>query len=288
MKIIRVQYNITYLIKEGKRGEKMGIKKKLGLGMASAALGLSLVGGGTFAYFSDEATIHNGFAAGTLNLEVGKYPETQWPVNFDLSNLRPGDTVERTFDLKNTGSLAIEDTYLDFSKVSVTNPLGTGATENDFLSALTVTYFYETVVNGVYVPQSMLLNSQQISLKDAIAGNYAGKIDPDFLVGTAPNHKLNLTPDGIDAGSYGRYRIMISFPETNQAQNDLQGMVAKVDFNLDARQVMGNKNHNAQGPNGTITGNGTQGLTDKTVTPNGTGDLVNPDTTDDAAWVDAP
>jgi spore coat-associated protein N len=262
----------------------MGIKKKLGLGIASAALGLSLVGGGTFAYFSDQATIHNGFAAGTLNLEVGKYPDTQWPVNFDLSNLRPGDTVERTFDLKNTGSLAIENTFLDFSKVSVSNPLNTGATDDDFLSALTVTYFYETVVNGQYVPQSMLLNSQQISLKDAIAGNYAGKIQPQFLKGT----KLNLTPDGIEAGNFGRYRIMISFPDTNVSQNKLQGMVAKVDFNLEARQVIGSKAHNAQGPNGNITGNGKTGLTDKTVTPNGTGDLVNPDTTDNAAWVDQP
>ena len=34
----------------------MGIKKKLGLGVASAALGLSLIGGGTFAYFNDIAT----------------------------------------------------------------------------------------------------------------------------------------------------------------------------------------------------------------------------------------
>ncbi|MDR7238541.1 TasA family protein [Neobacillus drentensis] len=261
----------------------MGVKKKLGLGLASAALGLSLVGGGTFAYFSDEATIHNGFAAGTLNLEVGKYPGTEWPVNFDLSNLRPGDTVERTFDLKNTGSLAIEKTFLDFAKVSVTNPLGTGASQNDFLSALKVTYFVETVKQGTYDPEYLLINSQDISLKDAIAGNYAGKIKSDYLDGT----KLNLTPDGIDAGSFGRYRIMISFPETNVAQNKLQGMVAKVDFNLDARQVMGNKNHpNAHGPNGAITGNGKQGLTDTTVTPNGTGDLVDPDTTDNAAWDD--
>jgi spore coat-associated protein N len=267
----------------------MSLKKKLGLGMASAALGLSLVGGGTFAYFSDEATIHNGFAAGTLNLEVGSYPETTWPINFDLSNLRPGDSVERTFDLKNTGSLAIEDTYLDFAKVSVSNPLLTGATDDDFLSALQVTYFYETVVNGVYVPQSILMNSQVITLKDAIDGNFTGKIQPQYLKLVGTETKLNLTPNGINAGSNGRYRIAVTFPETNSPQNKLQGMVAKVDFNLDARQVMGNKTHpNAHGPNGAITGNGNQGLNDFTVTPNGTGDLVNPDTTDKDAWVDAP
>ena len=33
----------------------MGIKQKLGLGVASAALGVALVGGGTYAYFSDTA-----------------------------------------------------------------------------------------------------------------------------------------------------------------------------------------------------------------------------------------
>ncbi|PRX64062.1 putative ribosomally synthesized peptide with SipW-like signal peptide [Bacillus sp. V-88] len=43
----------------------MSIKQKLGLGVASAALGLALVGGGTYAYFSDSVTTNNTFAAGT-------------------------------------------------------------------------------------------------------------------------------------------------------------------------------------------------------------------------------
>lgn len=36
----------------------------------TAALGLSLIGGGTFAYFSDSETTNNTFAAGTLDLAV--------------------------------------------------------------------------------------------------------------------------------------------------------------------------------------------------------------------------
>ncbi len=85
----------------------MGLKKKLGLGMATAALGLSLVGGGTFAYFNDTATVNNQFAAGTLNLDVNKDPESA--VNFDLRNLKPGDNATRYFVLSNGGSLAIKD-----------------------------------------------------------------------------------------------------------------------------------------------------------------------------------
>jgi spore coat-associated protein N len=267
----------------------MGIKKKLGLGLASAALGLSLVGGGTFAYFSDEATVHNGFASGTLNLEVGSYPGTKWPVNFDLQNLRPGDTVLRTFDLKNVGSLAIEDTYLSFAKVAVENPLHTGATDDDFLSALQVNYFVETVVNGEYVPQSIV--KAPITLNDAIAGKYTGKIQDKFL---KADGTLNLTPDGINAGKNGRYMIAISFPDTEVAQNKLQGMVAKVDFKLDARQVVGNKEYDSLNPNGKITGNELQGTgteykdSDKAkykVTPDGNG-LVNPDINDNPAWED--
>jgi spore coat-associated protein N len=269
----------------------MSLKKKLGLGMASAALGLSLVGGGTFAYFSDEATIHNGFAAGTLDLEVGKYPETSWPVNFDLSNLRPGDMVERTFDLNNKGSLAIEDTYLSFANVSVENPLGTGASADSFLEALSINYFVETIQNGQPQIDSLLITP--ISLKDAIAGNYAGKIKPGFLKGA----DLNLTPKGINVGEETRIRIAITFPETNQPQNDLQGMIAKVNFKLDARQVMGSKYYGPSKGNGTISGNKVQGTgadwsdtanpQKYTIDPNGNG-IVDPDLTDDKAWVDAP
>ncbi|HLR61590.1 MAG TPA: TasA family protein, partial [Lentibacillus sp.] len=43
----------------------MGIKKQMGMGIMSAALGLSLIGGGTYAYFSDSEQTQNTFAAGT-------------------------------------------------------------------------------------------------------------------------------------------------------------------------------------------------------------------------------
>lgn len=258
----------------------MGLKKKLGLGVGAAALGLSLIGGGTFAYFSDQATIHNAFASGTLNLEVGNYPNTTWPFNFDLQNMRPGDTFERQFVLKNTGSLAIGDTYLGFSKVSVENPMNTGASDDDFLSALKVSYFVDAGPD-----QSgdgyLLLNSQDITLKEAIAGQFAGKIKPEYL---KTDGTLNLTPNGIDAGTSHRFRIMITFPDTGAAQNKLQGMKAKVDFNLDARQVINDKYHDQKGPNGTVSGNGIVGdqqTTDSTKT------LLNGDNlTDNAAWQD--
>src|SRR5690606_23821899 len=84
----------------------MSIKKKLGLGLASAALGLSLVGGGTFAYFNDVEATNNTFAAGTLDLAVN--PTTI----IDVSNIKPGDWMPRTFQLENNGTLDISSVIL--------------------------------------------------------------------------------------------------------------------------------------------------------------------------------
>ncbi len=72
----------------------MSLKKKLGMGVASAALGLSLIGGGTFAFFSDKEVSNNTFAAGTLDLTLN--PKTL----VDIKDLKPGDSVKKEFLLK--------------------------------------------------------------------------------------------------------------------------------------------------------------------------------------------
>jgi predicted ribosomally synthesized peptide with SipW-like signal peptide len=84
----------------------VSLKKKLGMGVASAALGLSLIGGGTFAYFSDKEVSNNTFAAGTLDLALN--PKTI----VDIKDLKPGDSVKKEFLLKNNGTLAIKDVKL--------------------------------------------------------------------------------------------------------------------------------------------------------------------------------
>src|SRR5690606_1609361 len=89
----------------------MSIKKKIGMGVLSAALGISLIGGGTWAAFNDTATINNHFASGTLDLVVGK--SANKPISFDLTNMKPGDNVQRIFTLNNAGTLAIKEVLLD-------------------------------------------------------------------------------------------------------------------------------------------------------------------------------
>lgn len=84
----------------------MGLKKKLAMGIATGALAVSMIGGGTYAYFNDIETSVNTFAAGTLDLAVN--PTTI----IDVGNLKPGDWMDRKFKLENNGSLDISEVFL--------------------------------------------------------------------------------------------------------------------------------------------------------------------------------
>src|SRR5690625_3129234 len=83
------------------------MRKKLGMGIMSATLGLSLIAGGTYAYFSDSEVSNNTFAAGTLDLAI----EPTEIIN--VENLKPGDWMVRTFELQNNGTLDIEKVFLE-------------------------------------------------------------------------------------------------------------------------------------------------------------------------------
>src|SRR5699024_7575118 len=87
----------------------MSFTKKVSKGLLTAALGFSLIGGGTYAYFSDEVEANNTFATGTLDLSVN--PEAI--VNID--NLKPGDEISREFTVTNDGTLDIKRVLLETS-----------------------------------------------------------------------------------------------------------------------------------------------------------------------------
>ncbi|WP_284035952.1 TasA family protein [Neobacillus sp. 114] len=216
----------------------MSLKKKLGLGAATAALGLSLIGGGTFAYFNDTSTIHNGFQSGTLVLNVTK--AWNFPLNFDLKDVKPGQSWERQFVLKNDGSLDIGNTFM-----TVTN----AGPDSALLDTLKVNYFVDAtppvVDPGAPDAGYLLINSQDVTLREALNGDWAGKIKPQYIT---PDGKLNLTPLGLAPTADNRFRIQIVFPETGAPQNALQGLTAKVDFHFDARQTNG-QHQDQNGPN---------------------------------------
>jgi len=95
------------------------VKKILGLTIA-AIMVMGLVGGGTWAYFSDtETSTGNTFAAGTLDLEVDSdNPWTTTPIS--ISDIAPGaNSGDVTITCENVGNLP-GDLFLKISSVATT------------------------------------------------------------------------------------------------------------------------------------------------------------------------
>jgi predicted ribosomally synthesized peptide with SipW-like signal peptide len=93
------------------------MKKIIGLTVA-ALMVMGLVGGGTWAYFSDtESSTGNVFAAGTLDLEVDS--ANPWASAYvSISDMQPGQaTTNTTIQLENIGNLT-GDLYMRITGVT--------------------------------------------------------------------------------------------------------------------------------------------------------------------------
>lgn len=83
----------------------MNLKKKITMALASTALGAALVGGGTFALFTDSAANEgNTFSAGTVVIEDVTDGAALSTSSF-ISNLAPGDGETATLTVANEGTL---------------------------------------------------------------------------------------------------------------------------------------------------------------------------------------
>jgi len=175
----------------------MSIKKKLGMGVATAALGLSLVVGGTFAYFSDEEKSINSFASGTLDLNIS--PGEEESLAFNFKDLKPGDEKNAKIQLKNDGSLNIGEVILETE---------IGGNEK-LAEAILVTATPEG-------SNSPLVHKERLSTLDGI--------DDKILA------------ENLKAGHTSGYELTFEFEETGKSQNELQGQTLHLDMIYKAEQ----------------------------------------------------
>ncbi|MGM0902156.1 MAG: TasA family protein [Bacillota bacterium] len=269
----------------------MSVKKKLGLGLASAALGISLVGGGTWAAFNDTATVNNHFAAGTLDLVVGK--SANKAISFDLQNMKPGDNVQRIFTLNNGGTLAIKEVLLDVTAENFHDELdklvaanGAQNSKEEFLSQFVINFANTDGESSQWQPRENVIRSgETLTLADLVAGPsvYKDKIKPAFLA-TDGTDRINLAPltvadstkRGIPVTPTDKDDVFIQITFKNDkssknadgtyVQNKFQGDSVDFFFNLEATQWDGVHVDTSHG-NGEIS-NDVQGSADGNSMPN--------------------
>ncbi|PGS54460.1 TasA family protein [Bacillus sp. AFS041924] len=192
----------------------MSFTKKVSQGVMSAALGLSLIGGGTFAYFSDSVETHNTFAAGTLDLALNPKAVV------NISNIKPGDEIFREFTLENNGSLNISKVLLDTKyNVKDANSNNNG---DDLAKHIKVTIMYNTssATNPIVETTLYDLQNQQ----------------PDITQIDTLNGPI---PDGILAGNKEKIFVLFEFVDNGQDQNHFQGDKLQVNWTFNAQQEAG-------------------------------------------------
>lgn len=196
----------------------MSIKKKLGMGVVTAALGLSLIGGGTYAYFSDKEVSQNTFAAGTLDLSVN--PE----VVINVDNIKPGDEMERGFQLVNKGTLAIGDVKLltDYSVIDAKGDNGNA----DFGDHIRVDFLWNLDKNEVPI-WSTTLSELKVSTQN-------GSI-PDLVQKGVVDREGN----GLAPGDDDTFYVMFTFVDNDEEQNIFQGDSLKLNWTFNSIQTKG-------------------------------------------------
>ncbi|MCM3090498.1 MULTISPECIES: TasA family protein [unclassified Cytobacillus] len=195
----------------------MNLKKKLGMGIASAALGISLIGGGTFAYFNDVETTNNTFAAGTLDLAVN--PATI----IDVSNLKPGDWMYRTFQLENNGTL-------DISKVLLTTHFDDASDE--FAKHIKVNFLINEDKSGILGPSNVITSKTLYELKN---------LSPDAVdnVSASIFGWQDGERDGLKANTSDKLHVQFEFVDNGQDQNEFQNASLALTWKFDAKQTRG-------------------------------------------------
>ncbi|MGR9050444.1 CalY family protein [Halobacillus faecis] len=194
----------------------MGLFKKVSVGVVTASLGLSLMGGGTYAYFSDTETANNTFGMGTLDMSLD--PE----VIVDIDNLKPGDTVLREFKLGNEGTLDIKSINL-LTNYSVTDAQG----DNDGMDLgehIRVNFMWNWDKESEPVFQTTLAELQSE--------------DPD-VVAKDIFDPLWKKRGGLDVGAEDTLWVQFEFVDNDEDQNAFQGDSLNLEWTFNAEQTEG-------------------------------------------------
>lgn len=192
----------------------MSVKAKLGSAIMAGVLGLSLIGGGTYAYFSDQVTTQNTFAAGTLDLSVT--PE----VVVEVGNMKPGDSIVRDFELQNKGTLNIQTVALDTNYTVID---AAGDNTADFGEHIQVQFLYNANQLNEVVYEASLAELKHMK-PEAITDKVFDEV---------------LENGGLEVGESHDLVVVFEFVDNGQDQNEFQGDSIELAWTFIAEQTAG-------------------------------------------------
>ena len=201
------------------------MKKILGLGVV-ALLVMALVGGGTWAYFSDvETSTGNVLTAGTLDLNLDGGNTNV--VKFTVSNLKPGDSDNGTWTVRNVGSLT---GYLDLESCNITESVGT-STDSELVDEPT---HADTTQLGNYLKVHMFVDADNDGVWDAGETDILGTNAAYAAINTiVSSYNLNLPLAATNGTNYITLRWTVDGASTD---NRIQGDSVTLNMTFELQQ----------------------------------------------------
>jgi spore coat-associated protein N len=197
----------------GRRGQAL-------LALASLTLGATLAGTGVLATWTATTSAGNTLAAGTVLVALGNTGASTNRLTVNASGLVPGDTVQRSFDISNTGSQ-------DLASVALT----TTASPSSLLDTDT-THGLQMVVDRCSVAWTESGSSPTFT--------YSCSGSTTTVISSRPVIQSGLTMNGLSAltaGGTDHLRLTLTFPST--AGSSFQGLSSSVTYSFLGTQRAG-------------------------------------------------
>ena len=192
---------------------------KVLLTVAVLAVAGGLAGLGTYATWTSSATASHSISSGTITIALGATGAATNRLTVNATGVVPGDTIQRSFDLSNTGTA-------DFASVTLTT------------SATTSTALDTDATDGL----QMVVDKCSVAWTEsgppytyACSGTTSTVLASRAVIG--PNLALANLADLNTAGTTDHLRVTLTLPST--APNGLQGLTSTIQYAFTGTQRAG-------------------------------------------------
>lgn len=199
-----------------------GTGRKVLLSLAALGVAGALAGMGTYATFTSTTSASDSMTAGTVTIALGATGASTNRLTVDATGLVPGDTVQRSFDLDNTGNQNLASVVLTTTDtVAVPTALSTDTTNG-----------LQMVIDRCSAAWSEAGSSPAFTY--TCGGSTSTVVASRAVIGSALAMS-NLS--ALTAGVIDHLRLTLTFPSV--APNTLQGLSSTLSYSFLGTQRAG-------------------------------------------------
>ncbi len=200
----------------GHRVRRLSNRYKIAVSLALVLIAASLIGLGAYATFTSTVSASHSVTTGTVTIALGATGSSTNRLNVDATAVAPGDTIQRSFDLVNQGSL-------DLASVTLT----TSATASSLLDT-DATNGLQMVIDRCSAAWTESGSSPAFTY--TCSGSTSSVLASRAVIGS----NLSLSNLTLTAGATDHLRLTLTLPST--ADNTFQNKTSTIQYSFTGTQ----------------------------------------------------